>query len=187
MQDCMIRNSDRHRLESPNPKIGELVLLDSDGITIEVEEKIKRKFLGPYRITQVDYDLQNYTLALPKNMKRLHPIFHISKLRIFRERDCANEIKGGAYINSDLSKIEQAQTSNLVGQVYEIEKILDHKIKYRKNHYFIKWRGFGSQFNTWERIDQLDPEEEKLFEDYLQSRGGVMNRKPRASPQSPNI
>ena len=86
MQDCMIRNSDRHRLESPNPKIGELVLLDSDGITIEVEEKIKRKFLGPYRIVQVDYDLQNYTLALPKNMQRLHPIFHISKL-IFREKE----------------------------------------------------------------------------------------------------
>lgn len=38
---------------------------------------------------------------------------------------------------------------------YEVERIVKHKIKNGVIKYFIKWKGYGSEDNTWEPEESL--------------------------------
>ena len=43
------------------------------------------------------------------------------------------------------------------GEVYEVEKILEKRMKKGKAEYLIKWKGYEDESeNTWEPVDNLD-------------------------------
>ena len=43
------------------------------------------------------------------------------------------------------------------GEVYEVEKILEKRMKKGKAEYLIKWEGYDDEAeNTWEPVDNLD-------------------------------
>ena len=39
---------------------------------------------------------------------------------------------------------------------YVVEKILDHKKVDNEYQYLVKWKGYGSEFNSWETVDCFD-------------------------------
>lgn len=64
---------------------------------------------------------------------------------------------------SSSASVSDSQTD---GDIYYVEKIVDKKKIKGRVHYFVKWRGWDSQHNTWEPIVNLTnvTEEIKSFE-----------------------
>ncbi len=53
---------------------------------------------------------------------------------------------------------------------YEVEEILNHKVKSKKTYYLIKWLGFGHGENTWEPENNLRNASDLLQDYHLQLR-----------------
>ena len=67
---------------------GDEVLLSREGISLAVSSSYHLPFIGPYKVVEtLDHD--NYKLELPPTM-RIHPVFHISKLRKYASDDALN-------------------------------------------------------------------------------------------------
>lgn len=65
--------------------------------------------------------------------------------------------------NLDLDKLETGTESD--EELYNIEKIIGHKMIKGMPHYRIKWEGYPSSANTWEPIDVLEKCQD-LIEEY---------------------
>ena len=64
-------------------KVGDLVLLSTRNLKMKgTPEKLQRKFVGPFQITEV-IGQQPYRLSLPEYWK-IHPVFHVSLLKDWR-------------------------------------------------------------------------------------------------------
>jgi hypothetical protein len=89
-QVSMVNDYNRSSREGFTLVIGSQVLLERKGIAWSPDSarghKLMEPFLGPFVVTAIDEDLNNVTLNLPSHM-RIHPVFHISKLRDYVRPD----------------------------------------------------------------------------------------------------
>lgn len=69
------------------------------------------------------------------------------------------EVKGGL-AKSDKQKNQEIH--------FEVEQILDHKMKWRKRHFFIKWQNFDNTHNSWVKEDFLNCDD--ILKQYLKSK-----------------
>jgi len=76
---------DNKNSNGPLLKVNDKVYLKRYYFTNELSKKLSSQFLGPFRILEVR-ERMNYRLELPENL-HLHPVFHISQLEPFIERN----------------------------------------------------------------------------------------------------
>jgi hypothetical protein len=76
----------------------------------------------------------NYKIALPERM-RIHPIFHVSLL--------------------SPTKNPETTRDDEVIEEYEVEHILDKRVRQGKTEYLVKWKGYENNENTWEPTEHL--------------------------------
>jgi hypothetical protein len=100
--------------------------------------------MGPFKVLEVIGD-ENlvYTLELPAPM-RVHPVFHVSLLELYREDVLPGRVQG------PLLPIE------VEGELeYEVAEILDSKIKRRRLKYLVDWVDCGPEERTWEPAENV--------------------------------
>ena len=51
---------------------------------------------------------------------------------------------------------------------YDIKKILDSRKINKKDHYLVKWLGYGSKENLWEPTENFSSEAFRKIEEYRQ-------------------
>ena len=122
--------------------------------TTRPSPKLAEKMLGPYKII-AKVGPQSYTLQLPREFRRVHPVYHISML----EPHLPSSIPGR--VASPPPPVE------IDGDVeYEISEIVDSKIdKHRKCPllYRVRWLGYENTDDEFEWIPASELEHAQEF------------------------
>src|SRR5690606_2159241 len=109
--------------------------------------------------TKVHTDTDNFELDLPPHWK-VHRTFHASLLKPYHEND--NE----RFPNRALSKPPPVVIEiDSDEHEWEAERLLDFKVKKGKDHYLVRWKGYGKNEDTWEPVGNLGNAKE-LIEDF---------------------
>jgi hypothetical protein len=143
---------DVHVKEAPSFAVGDLVWLSRRNITTtRPSTKLDFKRLGPYKILDVVGESKMaFKLDLPRSMK-IHPVFHASLL----DPHHANTIPGRTQPPPPPVTVEDALE-------YEVEEVLDSRIRHNKLEYFVDWVGYAPHERSWEPASYLDHAAEEI-------------------------
>jgi hypothetical protein len=158
-QERYKEQADKGRGEEPSFNIGDKVWLNRAHInTDRPARKLDWRFLGPFTITE-KIGRRAYKLQLPSAWK-IHPVFHVSLLE---------------KVNKDNFNRKPEPVPAIVideHEEWEVEEILDFKLRRKKPWYLVKWKGYGEEEQTWEPLSHLDNAKEavnKYHEKYPKS------------------
>ena len=117
------------------------VLLSSKHLRFKMgTPKLLPRYVGPFQIHK-EVGKNAYELVLPENWK-IHDTFHVSQLAEYHH--------SGAYQPPPPAELLEGELE------YEVDSIIDHRlqrtsVKSRPSFdYLVRWRGFGSDHDTWE-------------------------------------
>lgn len=131
----------RKRSEGPSLKEGDKVYLVRKNLkTQRTSDKLDHRKLGPFRISAKKGPV-NYKLDLPEGMK-MHPVFHVSLLE-------------PAPPDAALQTRPTPMAPESSEPEYEVEAIIEQRIRNGRNEYLIKWKGYSATENTWEPTKHL--------------------------------
>ncbi|XP_031415817.1 uncharacterized protein LOC116218392 [Clupea harengus] len=78
------RGADRRRVKAPHYRRGQRVWLSTKDLPLKVESrKLAPRFIGPYLVERV-LGPSAVRLRLPSSLRRIHPTFHVSKIKPVR-------------------------------------------------------------------------------------------------------
>ncbi len=147
----MINQVNKHRKEvSYEP--GSMVFLDGRNIeTVRPSKKLDDKMLGPFKV--IERVGSAYRLELPATM-RVHDVFHPKLLRL-----AATDPLPG-------QKVEPPGPIMVEGEdEWEVDDILDSRIRYRKLQYRVKWKDSDTDLTWYDAHDgQFDNAKEVVDE-----------------------
>ena len=119
---------------------GDRVWLDSRNITTtRPSKKLDDKHVGPFEVTGKT-GAAAYKLKLPVTWKRKHPVFNEGLLKPYRPPAFPGQ-------NKPLPPIPDIVDNELE---YEVEKVLDSRMKRGKLEYLVHWKGYPNEERTWE-------------------------------------
>ena len=142
-KDLQKRYYDKNRVEAITLKEGEKVYLRRRNMgekrfnirTQRRSSKFDYRKLGPFLVKRcLDYD--NYELKLPDRMK-IHPVFHISLL--------------SKTVNQENEENIEVHNED----EFEVERIINKRIRKGQVEYLIKWLGYDISETTWEPTKNL--------------------------------
>jgi transposase InsO family protein len=129
----------RRRDPAPEFKAGDKVWLDGSDIrTTRPSAKLSHRRLGPYPV-EAKVGHGAYRLTLPPSLRRLHPVFPITKLSLA----APDPISGRQAIAPPPPVLVDGE------EEFEVEEILDSRIRYRRMEYLVKWQGYDTGHNSW--------------------------------------
>ncbi|KAH0609977.1 uncharacterized protein H6S33_012523 [Morchella sextelata] len=148
---------DRKRDESPNFKIGDMVMLNAANIkTRRSTKKLDHKKLGPFKIIRLA-GKRACELELPPQVK-IHNVFHIELLERYRQ----SSIPGREQRPPTPDEVDKE------GEVlYEVESIVGSR-KSRRGlvEYLVKWRGYSMSDCTYQVMDVMNEDVLDLVRDF---------------------
>ena len=131
--------------------VGEQVLLSSANVTEDNQSnrpsrKLAPSFISPYTILECVGPVA-YKLDLPPTLP-IHPTIHISRLRPYSDP-----------LSFDPLRPTPPQPPPVIvadNPEWEIEEILDKRIKRKRTEYLVKWTGYDDKDNTWVLLKDMD-------------------------------
>jgi hypothetical protein len=121
--------------------------------------KLQHRWCGPFTIIQKVGEV-NYKLRLTGALKsaKIHPIFHVSLLRLFVEFDRFS------HDPDDLPPVATWESDGTA--VFEVDKIIKHRQHYGKLQYLVKWYNYDAADATWEPADTIASTAPDIVADY---------------------
>lgn len=117
-----------------------MVYLSTQNLSLPsgLSRKFAAKFIGPYKVVE-QISPVSYKLALPSDLGKLHPVFHVSLLK-------------PAFGNLP---IPRAPVFSADSDTFEVEKILAKRLSHGGVEYLVMWKGYNLWDATWEPIANL--------------------------------
>lgn len=140
-------------------KEGDLVLLSSENITTAYDStrpasSLQARYFGPFTLLKQRSPV-SFQVELPSTM-RIHDVFHVDRFKPYRS---SPEYLGRRSLPPPEPDIVEGV------EEYEVEAILDHKLRRRKMNFLVKWVGYDAAKDaTWEPITRLTHCEDILHE-----------------------
>jgi hypothetical protein len=153
----MARHYDAHRNEAPKYEIGDKVYLDGGNIhTTRPAKKLDDKRYGPFEITE-KVGSRAFKLKLPKTWK-IHPVFNVVKLHPYHPPE--TEIQAQPPPPPPITVEGEPE--------YEVEAVLDSRIRRGKLQYLVKWVGYPREESSWEPEDSVANAPERVADFHRQ-------------------
>jgi hypothetical protein len=122
------------------------VLLTIEGLTLRnFTNKLCARYVGPFAVTAV-VNANAYTLALPPQLKALHPTFNIDKLKPYRDGTAAFPSRPQPFTRPP--PVAEADSNG--DQAWEVERIVAQRKHGRRDEYLVAWKGYPAEENSWQ-------------------------------------
>jgi hypothetical protein len=144
-------------------KVGDMVYIKlakfaQSGYTLpnDTSKKLSEQRVGPFKILETVGRLA-YRLEIPPTWK-IHPVISIAHL----ERHHTDPYKRQSPPLPDVVQDEDDSSH----EEWEVEDILRSRVtgRNKRKEWRVKWKGFGSEHNTWEPLENLSNTMEKIEE-----------------------
>ena len=147
------RHYNRHRNAAPSYSVGDVVLLSSDGIHwpafSESPPAAIPNYFGPFAVLAVDNEKENVTLQLPQSFKqtRIHPVFHVSKLKPFH-----NRVDVFPNFSDSFDRPDSVSVNSDGDSLFAIDKILNKRVRHGHSEYLVHFKGYPDSHAQWEPL-----------------------------------
>ncbi|KAI3351293.1 hypothetical protein L3Q82_005837 [Scortum barcoo] len=136
-QSRMKAAADRHCRPAPAYRLGQKVWLSTKDLPLHVHSrKLAPRFVGPFPVSKLINPV-SVQLKVPRSL-RVHPTFHVSKLKPFRESPLVPPSKPPAP-----PRIVDG------GPVYTVKKLLAVRKRGRGRQFLVNWEGYGPEERSW--------------------------------------
>ncbi|MBW0510625.1 hypothetical protein O181_050340 [Austropuccinia psidii MF-1] len=141
-----------HWLPSPVYQQGDLVLLQRRHITtLQENEKLEYRYLGPF-VTEAMLGTNAVCLQLPTHLARLHPVFNISLIKLYRTPS-----SNPHYNLPPVPPMFVGYLPELVDW-HEVREILHfNKFAHLGPHYLLCWHNGSPADDTWVPLQNISP------------------------------
>jgi len=124
-------------------KVGDKVFIQSNHLKQQSGiSKLNPLSRGPFTITRQN-GKNNFSLDLPATWK-IHNSFHVSKLKL---ANVNNNQKFPLRQNSIPPEPEIQEDGS---KEYYVDRIVDHRTRYNRTEYRVRWKGYSADDDTWE-------------------------------------
>jgi predicted aspartyl protease len=141
-QDKQKEYADKRRRPVPDYKLGDTVWLSTKTVRLITTgtPKLLPRWVGPYKIIhlingEVTKVLTAVKLELPPHWK-IHNTFHVSRVKPYVQ---------GTRVTPPPDTVDVEGWPE-----YEVEQVLSHRIVRGELQFWIKWKGYGEDWNSWE-------------------------------------
>ena len=167
----MKSQADRHRSKAPPYRVGQRVWLSTRDIPLRVESrKLAPGFIGPYPIERI-IGPAAVRLKPPPNLRRIHPTFHVSRVKPF--------------VLSQLCPAPKPPPPPRIidgSETFTVHQLLDVRRRGRGLQFLVDWEGYGPEERCW--VPGRDILDRSLIKDFLEKHpvppvmtpGGVRRR-----------
>jgi hypothetical protein len=151
--------ADRRRSDDPMYNIGDKVYVNAEHIhTTRPTAKFAEQYLGPYEIIAKPSSL-SYTIRLPRDLRGIHPVFHVSQLEPHHEDPFP-----------DRSAEPPAAVELVDGEEhFEVKAVVDSKFDRRfriQLRYRVEWMGYEDTPEQYSWVGADDVLAQELIDNF---------------------
>ena len=122
-----------------------------------MSSKFKSRWIGPYPIRRAVSSVA-YELLLPRTL-RVHPVFHVSLLKVYREDPAINPTP----------PLPPDPLVNEAGEEeYFVQELLQHRVRRigrrARIEFLVRWTGYGPDADEW--LPLAEVEETEAYDRY---------------------
>ena len=117
--------------------------------------KLEAHWRGPFPVLEYDEFTQNYTVKMDSRIyRRDTAVFHCSVVKPYQEN---NDQLFPGRANTKPAPIPINEEPE-----WEVEAILDYRVRYGRGQFLVKWKDYPASENSWEPIEGLKHAEEMV-------------------------